>query len=113
MPWELALKVTDLQASCEFYEKAGFIKRWAGMRGNHRIVCLVRHSDLPICLSETWGTEQVVVRAPSRDVDELYEALIAARIPVAEPPATQQTGERELCLVDPDGHTMIAWTNTV
>ena len=49
----------------------------------------------------------------TRDVDELYEALIAARIPVAEPPATRPTGERELCLVDSDGHTMIARTNTV
>jgi hypothetical protein len=112
MPWELALKVTDLQASCEYYEKVGFVKRWAGKRGDHRVVCLIRHSDLPICLSETWSTERAVIRAPARDVDELYQDLIKANIHVSAPPSEHPSGHRELRVVDPDGHTMIAWTSS-
>jgi hypothetical protein len=110
MSWELILKVADIQASCEYYEKIGFVKRWAGKRGEHRVVCLMRHSDLPICLSETWGTEHAVVRARARNVDELYQGFIEANISVDAPPVDQPSGHREMQVIDPDGHILVAWT---
>ncbi|MDD3919826.1 MAG: VOC family protein [Eubacteriales bacterium] len=38
------------------------------------------------------------------DVDAEYRRLLAAGVPVVQPPATQPWGARNLCLLDPDGN---------
>lgn len=113
--WQVTLLyVEDLERSMRFYgELLGLrmVYKWYGHVayevGNSRIMLSPRHpgheefDDQNPGEQSGWG---VAIYFGVENVDQSVEYLRAQGVPVTEEPMNQPWGERDACLLDPDGY---------
>ena len=99
----VTIGVTDMSASCAFYEALGFDRRYGGPEegfSSYRVGDGFLNLQLVDAVETSWGRFIVHVD----DVDAIYERARAAG-PVPDfAPVDAPWGERYFHIHDPDGH---------
>ena len=99
----VTIGVTDMSASCAFYEALGFDLRYGGPGEgftSYRVGDGYLNLQLVDAVETAWGRFIVYVD----DVDAIYERARAAGYEPAGAPADAPWGERYFHADDPDGH---------
>ena len=99
----VTIGVTDMSASCDFYEALGFDLRYGGPDErftSYRVGDEYLNLQLVEAVETSWGRFIVHVD----DVDAIYERARAAGYEPAGAPVDAPWGERYFHTDDPDGH---------
>ena len=103
--FQLVLKVTNLEASIDFYTKLGFTL--AGDRGQGTVVLTSGDCHLRIDQSPAAGH---VLSFRSRDIIPAIARLLAAGIQSEQPPRAEADGSTVVLLRDPDGNIISVYS---
>jgi len=101
----VTLGVTDMAASCAFYEALGFERAHGGPDAaftSYRVGPSFLNLQLVDRTEAGWGRFIVHVD----DVDAVHRRALAAGLHPTMPPADAPWGERYFHLDDPDGHEL-------
>ena len=111
MTWVPVLKVTDAQASADFYcEVLGFTKDWEHrFADDFPLYVSVSRDQLCLHLSEHegGGTRIGDLFIAVRNVDETYSQLVARGLQPDGPPEDRPYGVRDFGFSDADGHHFV------
>jgi catechol 2,3-dioxygenase-like lactoylglutathione lyase family enzyme len=101
----VTLGVTDMAASCGFYESLGFARLYGGPDAaftSYAVGPSYLNLQLVAETSTRWGRFIVHVD----DVDAIHERAVAAGLRPSMPPSDAPWGERYFHIDDPDGHEL-------